>query len=73
MENKGTCGGSVFSAVYFIVQVLFVVFKLLGRLDWTWLQVFIPSIIYFGIGLVALVVGGLVVLISYVKIRRGKQ
>lgn len=45
------------SLVYYIhmTQVLFIALKFVGKVDWTWLQVFMPYIITFSIWLIGFI------------------
>lgn len=45
------------SLIYYIhmTQVLFIALKLVGKVDWTWVQVFMPYIITFGIWLIGFI------------------
>lgn len=45
------------SLIYYIhmTQVLFIALKLVGKVDWTWVQVFMPYIITFSIWLIGFI------------------
>ena len=50
MTNKNNYKQGV--GIFELLTIIFVVLKLTGTIDWTWWQVFSPSIIAFSAGLV---------------------
>lgn len=47
-----------------ILTVLFTVFELLGIITWSWWVVFLPSIIYFALALILIIVLALIKALS---------
>lgn len=50
-----------------VLQIIFIVLKCIGVVDWTWLQVLIPTFISLGLTAIAIVVIIAVVVIDQVK------
>lgn len=44
-----------------VVQIVFIILKLVGVIEWSWWLVFIPLYIMIGFGFLALIVGLLVI------------
>ena len=54
MNNKNNSSGGI--GVLGVLQIIFIVLKCVGVIDWTWVQVFIPTFISLGLTGLAIVI-----------------
>ena len=59
MSNNNSSSSSSGIGVLGVTQIVFIILKLVNVVDWTWVQVFIPTFISVGITVLALVVVGI--------------
>ena len=50
-----------------VLQILFIVLKLTGLIDWTWVQVFIPTFISIGLAALIIIVTVTITIIDHIK------
>lgn len=66
MENKTTYGGGGMSLLG-VVQIVFIILKLVGVITWSWPVILIPLWIELGVIIVILAVMLVMVLIAYLE------
>ena len=66
MEDKTTYGGGGMSLLS-VIQIVFIILKLVGVITWSWPVVLIPLWIQLGVIIVVLVVMLVMVLIAYLE------
>lgn len=54
MDNKTTTSGGI--GILTCIQIIFIVLKCVGVINWTWVQVLIPTFINIGLILIVLIV-----------------
>ena len=54
----------------FYVQLFIILLKLFDTITWTWFQVLLPGIIYFGLPLLILIIS---LIVFYIYIRRNRN
>lgn len=62
-----------FNIFIFMIQVTLIVLKLLGIFNHSWLIIFLPTIVYFGLVLLILVILGILVIIIASLNKNSKQ
>lgn len=65
MDNKQSASGGCSALT--VVQIVFIILKLVGVITWPWKYVLIPLWIDLGLATLVLVILGLVVLIMWLK------
>lgn len=65
MDNKQSASGGCSALT--VVQIVFIILKLVGVITWPWKYVLIPLWIELGLAVLVLAICGLVVLIMWLK------
>lgn len=55
--------------IAFIISMIFMILKLYGKIDWSWVVVFLPLIIVVGINVIAVLIGIIIFVIFYIRNR----
>ena len=70
VANVGTRTISLsLGTIAFVLSMIFMTLKLCGKIDWSWVVVFLPLIIVVGINVIAFLIGIIIFIIFYIRDR----
>lgn len=70
VANVGTRTISLsLGTIAFVVSMIFMILKLCGKIDWSWVVVFLPLIIVAGINVIAFLIGIIIFIIFIIRDR----